>query len=172
MAADTIAAVKEFVMSRSFDAPRDTVWQAWTQADRMAQWWSPKGFTTRIARLDLKPGGMCHYCMKGADGAEMWGKSVYRQIVPPSKLLSVISFSDANAGMTRHPMSPTWPREMLTTIELTPEGANKTQVTVRWIPINADAEEIKTFDEGREGMKMGWTGTMDQLADYLAKVKP
>jgi len=91
--------------------------------------------------------------------------------VPPSKLLSVISFSDANAGMTRHPMSPTWPREMLTTIELAPAGAGKTQVTVRWIPINADAEEIKTFDEGREGMKMGWTGTMDQLADYLAKVK-
>jgi hypothetical protein len=68
-------------------------------------------------------------------------------------------------------MSPTWPREMLTTIELEPKGADKTKITVRWIPINAGEDEVKTFDEGREDMKMGWTGTLDQLDDYLAKAK-
>jgi uncharacterized protein YndB with AHSA1/START domain len=169
---DVTAPVKEFVISRTFDAPRDAVWKAWSEADRLTRWWSPKGFTTRLARFDLKPGGMCHYAMKGEDGGpEMWGKAVYREVVPPSKIVSVISFSDESAGYTRHPMSPTWPREMLTTIELAPEGADKTKITVRWIPINAGEDEVKAFDEGREDMKVGWTGTLDQLDDYLAKAK-
>jgi uncharacterized protein YndB with AHSA1/START domain len=170
--ADTQADVKEFVISRNYDAPRDTVWKAWTEADRLTQWWSPKGFTTRLAKFDLKPGGMCHYAMTGEGGGpEMWGKAVYREVVPQSKIVSVISFSDENAGYTRHPMSPTWPREMLTTFEFVSEGANKTNVVIHWIPINAGDDEIKTFDEGREGMKMGWTGTLDQLGDYLAGAK-
>ena len=171
--ADTLAKVQEFVMSRTFDAPRDTVWKAWSEADRMTQWWGPKGFRTRLAKFDLKPGGMCHYAMRSEGGGpEMWGKAIYREIVPQSKIVSVISFSDENAGYTRHPMSPTWPREMLTTIELAPEGANKTNVTVHWIPINAEDDEVKTFDQGRESMKMGWTGTLDQLDDYLGRTKP
>lgn len=171
MAADMkLADVKEFVLSRTFDAPRGTVWKAWTEADRVAKWWSPKGFTTRIAKLDVRPGGMCHYAMKGLDGGEMWGKAVYREVKAPEKLVSVISFSDANAGTTRHPMSATWPLEMLTTIEFAAAG-DKTKITVHWLPINASANEVKAFDEGREGMKMGWTGTMDQLDDYLAAQK-
>jgi uncharacterized protein YndB with AHSA1/START domain len=165
-----MAEVKEFVISRSYDVPRDAMWKAWTDAERMTQWWGPKGFTTRLAKFDFRVGGVCHYAMKSEGGGpEMWGKAVYREIVPQSKIVSIISFSDENAGYTRHPMSPTWPRELLTTIEFAPEGANTTKVTVHWIPINAGDDEVKTFDEGRESMKMGWTGTLDQLGGYLAR---
>jgi uncharacterized protein YndB with AHSA1/START domain len=159
---------REFIISRSYDAPRDAVWQAWTEADRLAKWFSPKGTTTRIAKFDLKPGGMCHYAMKGAEGPEMWGKSVYREIKQPDKLVSVISFSDENAGITTHPMSPTWPREMLTTVEFAEKGKDKTDLTIRWLPVNPTAEETKTFDESHDDMKIGWTGTLDQLGAYLA----
>lgn len=65
-------------------------------------------------------------------------------------------------------MSPTWPLEMLSTFTFA-ECEGKTTLTVRWVPINATESEHKTFEDGMAGMKQGWTGTLDQLADYLAK---
>jgi uncharacterized protein YndB with AHSA1/START domain len=111
---------------------------------------------------------MFHYCLKTPDGKPMWGKFVYREIVAPERIVLVNSFSDEAGGITRHPMSPTWPLEMLSTFTLT-ERDSKTTVTVEWVPLNPTDEERKTFDGAQEGMKQGWSGTFDQLAGYLAK---
>ena len=100
----------------------------------------------------------------------MWGKFVYREIVKPERIVFVNSFSDELGGTTRHPMSPTWPIEMLSIFTFT-ENNGKTIFTVRWSPLNPTEAERKTFDEGRASMNQGWSGTMDQLADYLAKVQ-
>ena len=97
----------------------------------------------------------------------MWGKWVYRQIVEPERLVFVSSFSDENGGVTRHPLSPSWPLEMLSTITFAEEGG-KTTVTVQWEPINATAEERETFDNSHASMQGGWSGTFEQLGDYLA----
>ena len=102
----------DFVISRTFDAPRDLVWRCFTDPARMAKWWGPKGVTAGIVKLDLRPGGMCHYTMTSPDGKVMWGKSVYREIKAPERLVFINSFSDENAGLTRHPLAPTWPMEM------------------------------------------------------------
>src|SRR5207237_10729960 len=118
--------------------------------------------------LDCGPGGMFYYCMRSQDGKEMWGKVVYREIAAPERIVAVNSFSDEAGGMTRHPMSPTWPREMLSRFTLTAQGG-KTTVTIEWTPLNPTEEERKTFDGAHEGMKQGWTGTFDQLAEYLMK---
>jgi uncharacterized protein YndB with AHSA1/START domain len=159
---------KPFVISREFDAPRQRVWQAWTEVERLKQWFSPKGFTVIAAKMDFRPGGSYHYGMRTPTGQEMWGKWVFREIKAPERLVLVNSFSDAAGGMTRHPMSPTWPREMLSTSTFS-EKNGKTTLTLEWLPVNATPEEIATFEAGREGMKMGWTGTMEQLIDYLKK---
>lgn len=160
--------IKPFVISREFDAPRQRVWQAWTEVERLKQWFSPKGFTVIAAKMDFRPGGSYHYGMRTPTGQEMWGKWVFREIKAPERLVLVNSFSDAAGGMTRHPMSPTWPREMLSTSTFS-EKNGKTTLTLEWLPVNATPEEIATFEAGREGMKMGWTGTMEQLIDYLKK---
>ena len=158
-----------FVISRVFDAPRDKVWKSWTEAERLKQWWGPKGFVVTHCKIDLRPGGIMHYCLRMPDGKEMWGKFVYREIVKPERLVWVNSFSDKDGGTTVHPMSPNWPREMLSTATFEVQGS-KTKLTVQWLPLDtSSAVERKTFDEGRESMKMGWTGTMDQFAAYLAK---
>jgi len=75
-----------------------------------------------------------------------------------------------NAGVTRNPFSPTWPLELLSTITFTAHGA-KTTVTVRWTTLNPTEVEAKTFKDGHDSMRQGWTGTLDQLGDYLAKVR-
>ncbi|HXS67955.1 MAG TPA: SRPBCC domain-containing protein, partial [Candidatus Polarisedimenticolia bacterium] len=67
-------------------------------------------------------------------------------------------------------MSATWPLEMLSSFTLTQENG-RTTATIRWLPLNATAEEIKTFNAAHESMKQGWTGTFDQLAAYLAKAQ-
>ena len=162
------AAVREFDITRVFNAPRTLVWKAWTERERLMRWFGPKGFAMRAATLDFRPGGVFHYCLRSPDGKDIWGKFVYREIVAPERIVLVNSFSDAQGGMTRHPMSPTWPLEMLSTTTLT-EQHGQTTVTVRWAPLNATEVERKTFDTNHEGMTQGWTGTFDQLDEYLAK---
>ncbi len=98
----------------------------------------------------------------------MWGKMVYREITPPEKLVWVNSFSDENAGITRHPMAPTWPVQLLTTVTFEELG-DKTTITIHWVPINPDALEKKTFEEGFDSMTQGWTGTFDRLEDHIAE---
>ena len=161
--------IKPFVISREFDAPRDRVWQAWTEAEQLKQWWGPKGFKVRQLKIDLRPGGTMHYCLQMPDGKEMWGRFVYREIVKPERLVWINSFSDKDGGLSVHPMSPTWPREMHTTVTFEAQG-RKTKVTVVWLPVEGSTElERKTFEDGRDSMRMGWTGTFEQFAGYLSK---
>jgi uncharacterized protein YndB with AHSA1/START domain len=160
--------VKPFVISRTFDAPREKVWKVWTDRERLLQWFGPKGFKMTTANLDLRPGGSFHYCLKSPDGKEMWGKFVYREIEAPSRIVLVNSFSDATGGITRHPLSATWPLEMLSKTAFT-EESGKTKITLEWSPLNPTEDERRTFDGAHEGMKQGWAGTFDQLAEYLAK---
>lgn len=162
--------MKPFEISRVFDAPRDKVWKAWTEAERMKQWWGPKGFVVKQLKLDLRPGGTLHYCLQAPDGSEMWGKMAYQEIVKEKKLVFINSFSDAKGGTTRHPWSKDWPLEMDSTISFEDAGPGKTKVSINWMPAPGSTEaEMKTFDEGRASMKQGWGGTMDQLADNLKK---
>jgi uncharacterized protein YndB with AHSA1/START domain len=161
----------DFVISRVFDAPRDLVWKAFTDPERMKHWWGPKGFTVIASKMDLRPGGTYHYGMKAPDGSAMWGKFKYREIEPPQRLVFINSFSDEAGGTTRHPMAPTWPLEMLSTFTFEELPGGKTKFTIRWAAHNATADEQKTFDAGHDGMRMGWGGTMEQLEAYLAKAQ-
>ncbi len=165
----TASTSPDFVISRTFDAPRDLVWKCFTDPARMAKWWGPKGVTAGIVKLDLRPGGMCHYTMTSPDGKVMWGKSVYREIKAPERLVFINSFSDENAGLTRHPLAPTWPIEMHTIITFEGQPGGKTKLTIRWSPLNPTTEERHTFDTGHDSMRMGWTGSLDQLEAHLAQ---
>jgi len=165
---DAPTADREFVISRSFDVPREFMFKLWTDPAHMQRWWGPKGVSVVHSKMDLRPGGIYHYCMRTPDGHEMWGKFVFREIVKPERLVFVNSFSDEKGGLTRHPGSVLWPMEMLSTITFT-EQAGKTTVTVRWAPLNATQEERKTFEAGFDSMQKGWGGTFEQLGEYLAK---
>jgi uncharacterized protein YndB with AHSA1/START domain len=160
-----------FVISREFPAPRDLVWKTWTERERLMEWFGPKGFTRLTAKLDFRPGGIFHYALRAPDGREMWGKFVYREIVPPKKIVWANSFSDKDGGITRHPFSSApWPLQMLTEATFT-ERDGKTTVTIKWLPLDSTEEERKVFDSMHASMNQGWTGTFEQLADYLTKIK-
>lgn len=119
--------------------------------------------------MDLRVGGTFLYSMRAADGSEMWGKWVFREINEPDSMTVLVSFSDKDAGITRHPMAPTWPRQNLSTMTMEEKGG-KTTVTVRWSAYDATKEEQDTFDAGHDSMKGGFTGTFDQLDAYIASL--
>ena len=158
-----------FVIEREFNAPRELVWKAWTERERLMQWFGPKGMILNTANLDFRPGGSFHCGMKMPDGNEMWGRFDYREINAPSRILLVNSFSDKDGGLTRHPFSAQWTMHMFTESTFT-ERPGKTTVTIKWLPLDATEEERRAFEAARASMTQGWGGTFEQLAVYLAKV--
>ncbi|MFC5468093.1 SRPBCC domain-containing protein [Cohnella suwonensis] len=162
------AATSEFVISRTFNAPRDLVFKAWSEAEHLQHWWGPKGLAISVATLDFRPGGTFHYCMKAPDGNEMWGKFVYREIVPAEKIVFVNSFSDPEGNIVRPPFLLTFPLEVLNVLTFD-EQDGKTTLTLRGGPINATEDELKLYESMHDSMQQGFTGTFDQLEEHLAK---
>ena len=158
-----------FTIDHSFDAPRDVVWQAWTDPKLLAQWFGPKGTTCSIMKHELKPGGVVHTKLEAPGMPPMYGKFVYREIVPQEKLVWEHSFSDeGGVNLTRHPFAPTWPLQLLTTITFA-EKKGKTALHLTWVPLNANPIEIETFRAALSGMEQGWGGSFENLDQQLKK---
>lgn len=158
---------KELVITRKFKAPRGLVFQAWTEPERLAQWWGPKGAEIVVKKLELRPGGTFLYSMAMPGAQEIWGKFTYREIAPPERLVFVNAFSDAHGGITANPWMPNWPLEILNNLTFTEEDGTTT-LTLRGGPINASELEIETFHKFRPSMEQGFKGTFEQLDAYLA----
>lgn len=157
----------DFTISQSFDLPRERMFALWTKAELLQQWFGPAGVTVPKVSMDLRPGGVFHFCLESPDGAQIWGKWVFQEITPPTRLVWVHSFADEKGEIARHPMSPTWPLELLSTVTLDETSPETTKVTVRWATHNATPLEQATFDMSHEAMRMGWTGTFDRLEAFL-----
>src|SRR5688500_147272 len=84
----------ELVITRVRDAPRERVWEAWTDPEQMKKWWGPKDFTAPTVEIDLQEGGKYLNCMRSPDGQDFWSTGVYREIVPMEKLVITDSFAD------------------------------------------------------------------------------
>jgi uncharacterized protein YndB with AHSA1/START domain len=163
---DHVTTLRGFTVTRVFDAPRELVWRAHTEARHLARWWGPKGFETTVARLELLPGGMFLYRMRSAAGQAMWGRFVFRDIAAPRRLAYVLSFSDEDGGITRAPFGADWPLEVLSIVTLD-ERDGKTALTLRSWPLDATEAERQAFTGGYKSMDGGFNATYDQLVDYL-----
>ncbi|HEX4142041.1 MAG TPA: SRPBCC family protein [Pirellulales bacterium] len=164
---------EQFVITRTFDAPLDVMFQMWSDPQHFSKWLPPTGFEMQFIRSDIRLGGSTFYFMTGkgpAGEVKMYGRAEYLQIEQPGRLVYTQQFCDDQENVTRHPMSPTWPATMLTTVELAAEGTDRTRVTVSWEPHGATTrEELETFIKAKGGMTQGWTGSFDKLESYLEK---
>lgn len=155
-----------FTITRTFAAPLDRVWAAWTDPDRLAAWFGPKETKGSVLEFDLRPGGAWRGRMDTADGSAMFSKFVFERIEPPSSLAWVHGFADEAGNRIRAPFAPLFPLELRTTVTFEPVESG-TRVTVDWVPIDASAEEEAFFASMMDSMTGGWTGSFDQLDDYL-----
>lgn len=162
-----VRAPSEFVFTRTFEASRDEVWSAFTRPEHLRNWWGPPGCTVEVAHHELRPGGVFHYCMKFPDGRIMWARFVFREIVPPEKLVWLNGFSDKQGALTRNPWVPGYPPETVNTVTFAEQG-DRTLITITVVPFNPDEQERGVFVSGIHGMKMGFGACFNVLAEYLA----
>ncbi len=158
-----------FVMTRVFNVPLEQMWGAWTERDQLMKWFGPKSITIPHCTLDLKPGGIFHYCMRGPDGKDMWGKWTFREITKPNRLEFLVSFADKDGNTIGSPFHPHWPLEMHSVVTFYHHAGigHGTVVRITWSAFNGTEEERNTFDTSHDSMREGWTGTLDKLAEQL-----
>lgn len=159
---------EKFVINRTFNAPLATMFEMWSNPKHFAKWLAPTGFNMTFVRSDIKPGGSTFYYMDNGAGMKMYGRAEYLEIKSPDRMVYTQQFCDDKENITRHPMAPTWPATMLTTVTLAAEGDDQTRVTVEWEPYGpCTPEELDTFIKAKGGMTMGWTGSFDKLDEVL-----
>ena len=78
---------RAIVGMRVFDAPRELVWEAWTDPRHLARWWGPDGFTTTTSAFDMRPGGVWRFVMHGPDGRDYQNRITFDEVVKPERLV-------------------------------------------------------------------------------------
>ena len=154
---DALAERLFLVLQRRFDAPRERVFQAFTDPEVIKQWWGPQGFTTTDAEMDPVSGGRARWCMvRDADGHVSRVAAQVVAVEPPCRL--VLQMTDHCDG------DPDWqdiPADMTTIVTLDFEalGRHKTEVTLR--------QEGFPDALARDVHKKGWASGLDCLGAFL-----
>ncbi|HEU4641170.1 MAG TPA: SRPBCC domain-containing protein [Gemmatimonadaceae bacterium] len=142
-----VADARELVITRTFDAPRELVWSAWTERERAMRWAGPKDFTAPELEGDVRPGGAWRTVLRSPDGEDHPQHGVYLEVVPPERLVFTFAWDSAPEN------------EMLVTVTFT-ERAGKTEMVFRQTGFPSV--------ESRNGHEGGWTQAFDRLAEHLA----
>ncbi|MBD2728101.1 SRPBCC domain-containing protein [Nostoc sp. FACHB-892] len=151
---------REIVITRVFNAPRELVFQAWTDPKHIVQWWGPKGFTTQVVELDLCPGGKWRYVMIGPDGTEYPAKGIFREIIPFERIVTSDEFDEGFEKV----MNVDLPKGIVMTAVFEDLGSN-TKLTLRIM--HESAEERRKHEE--MGVIAGWNSSFDCLDEFLTK---
>ena len=141
-----------FYVSRTFAAPRDLVWRAWTDPRLVAQWWGPRKYVTEVKEMDFRVGGKWRFLNKGVEGAnhEFFGE--YREITAPEKIVQTFSFMDFPLAME--------------TMTLTDQGAyTQMSIASRFVSIQMRDAMVGS------GMQEGATETYERLDAVLAALQ-
>ena len=167
MAANNAAAhepdFRELVITRTFNAPWERVFRAWTDSAEMMRWWGPRAYTTPFCRMDLHVGGKYLCCMRSAEGQDVWSTGVYREIVAPERLVMTDSFADALGNVvpaSHYGMTGEMPLEMQVTVSFD-EHQGATTMVLRHHGFPAG--------EMLEGARSGWNESFDKLAEFLSR---
>ncbi len=150
---------REIVITRVLNAPRELVWKAWTDPKHLEQWWGPKGFTTAVTEMNLRPGGGWRYVMRGPDGAEYPCKGIFREITVPERIVTSDEFDEGHVAVG----SGDLPSGMVVTAIFREQG-DKTKLTLRIM--HQSMEDRKKHEQ--MGVIAGWNSSFDCLDEHLA----
>ena len=145
----------EIVITRLLDAPRELVWEAMTNPKHVVNWWGPRGFSTTIEVMDVRPGGIWKHVMHGPDGTNYPNKSIFKEVVKPERI--VYTHGGSREGGPGVQFEATWTFEPV-------DG--KTKVTIRQVYPTAEMRNLIIKEYGAiEGGKQ----TLVRLAEEMAK---
>jgi uncharacterized protein YndB with AHSA1/START domain len=154
---------QELVIERVLDAPREQVWNAWTDPEQIKKWWGPKDFTAPSVKSDLREGGTYLWAMQSPDGQVYWSTGTFREIVPHERLVVTDSFADEQGNVvpaSHYGMPGDVPLEMEVTVTFEDVDDGKTKLTLRHAGMPAG--EQGDMAEG------GWNQSLDKLEALVA----
>lgn len=143
---------REIVVTRVFNAPRELVFQAWTDTEQISRWWGPRGFSTTTYHSDVRPGGVWRFCMHGPDGRDYQNLVTFLEVVPPERLV----YKHGGAADVE-PVN----FEVTVTFE---EEAGGTRVTMRMVFPTA---EMRDEVVSKYGALEGAHDTLDRFGEHL-----
>lgn len=149
---------REIVIVRSFNAPRELVFEAWTNPKHVINWWGPTGFTNTIHEMDVKPGGVWRFIMHGPDGTDYPNKILFKEVIKPSLLTYTHGWDIENSNDD--------PRTFEVTVIFEAKGT-KTELTMRMV---FKSKEVRNDVVEKYGAIEGNRQTMDKLEVYLEKM--
>lgn len=154
---------KELVVTRVFDAPKERVWQAWTNPEYLKKWWGPKTYSCPECEIDLRIGGRFKNSMQGPDGKIIWGTGTYKEIVPNERLVFTDSFADEKGNIvpSEDYGMKGMPLEMLVTVILEEEDG-KTRMTMTHAGLPEGEHSV--------GANIGWNSSFDKMAELLKQM--
>lgn len=147
---------REIVISRVFEAPRELLWNAWTDPAHIASWWGPRGFTAPPCEIDLRPGGEFLVVLDGPDGNKYPCRGVFKEIVEYEKLVYEGPANEpagCGAGI---------PPNALVTVTFTDRGGD-TELTIHTVLDSSESRKAAAA----EGFVAGWNDSLDRLAENL-----
>jgi uncharacterized protein YndB with AHSA1/START domain len=146
-------ASREIVITRVFDAPREVIWNAWTDPKQVVRWWGPRGFSLTIHEMDVRPGGVWNHTLHGPDGTDYPTMSVFIEVVKPERI--VYSMMGGKKGDPGHQSEVTWTFEA---------QGDRTKLTLRMLFSSAEVHDhaVKTY-----GAVEGGNQTLDRLGEHL-----
>lgn len=142
---------REIVMSRVFNAPRALVFDAFTKPELVKRWLGPREWSLVECAIDLKVGGAYRFGFQGPDGVAMTVQGVYREVMPPARLVNTETYDD-----------PSW-GELLVTMDFV-EHSGKTTLT------STVLHPSKEIRDANAGMEQGAAESYNRLDEYLASV--
>ncbi|TAL46485.1 MAG: hypothetical protein EPN92_06135 [Chitinophagaceae bacterium] len=146
---------RELVITRLVNAPREMVWEAWTNPEHVKHWWGPDGCTNTIHEMEVKPGGVWRFMMHGLNGMDFPNKIVFNEVVKPERLVYTHSSEDENDPNLFH-----------TTVTFDDKG-EKTFITMRGVFATAEERDRVVKEYGAlEGGKQ----TLRRLEEYLSQM--
>jgi uncharacterized protein YndB with AHSA1/START domain len=154
----------ELVITRIFDAPRETVWKYWTDSEYAKKWWGPKDFTCPFARIDFRTGGKYLLAMRSKEGQEFWSTGTFKEIVPMEKIVETDSFADKEGNIvpSTHYGMENFPLELEITVTFEDLG-DKTRMRLTH-------SGIENIDERmRLEMEHGWNESFDKMNHEAGK---
>jgi uncharacterized protein YndB with AHSA1/START domain len=154
----------EVLITRVFAAPRELVFQAWTDPEHLMHWYAPRGCAIHFRTLDLRPGGRFHSCIRTPDGHDCWCTGVYREIAAPERIVYTLALADENgnpAAADQAGKDPDWPQETVVTVTFTALGDKTTELILHQTVSEALAK--------RTGAHPSWLDMLDRLAEELEK---
>ncbi len=157
------------VISRTFQAPIQAVFNALSQPHALSEWWGPSGYVMTITNFNFKPQGLCLFKMEN-ESSTMWARFIYGRILSPELVEFILSFSDENGGLTQAPFFENWPLEIQNVITLT-EKNGLTTLTNTCSPVRASKEELASFTANKSSFNQGFNASLDKLSVILDTIQ-